>query len=361
MPVPRIVDLRDQRTAHHMGSRVWSQWCFLRVCAAHFRVRFLFMAAVMLLGALLFSRFEGHSFGRSLFFTFALIFGEVPEAFPESWLLQVVFFVLPVLGLVVIIEGIVDIALVMRDRRRLERSWCAMLAQSFRDHVILVGFGRLGFRTYEILRRLDQPVVVIERNPDNEFLEELRRDGTPLFIGDSRREALLTDANVKHASSIVIATNDDMANLETALDARRQNPTIRVVIRMFDQGIADKISKGFDIHLAMSQSALSAPTFATCALAPATINSVIIGDRLVAMQRWLVRTDGPLCGCRIGDLARTRGLGVVEHRRPGLDPRLCPDPDTVLEAGDGIVLQGPIDTLQALRDQTIARAVGGPN
>ena len=52
------------------------------------------------------------------------------------------FFLIPILGLTVIIEGIIDFALMMRDRRRYERSWCIMLASSFKDHVVLVGFGR---------------------------------------------------------------------------------------------------------------------------------------------------------------------------------------------------------------------------
>ncbi|NJL18652.1 MAG: hypothetical protein HC938_17335 [Nitrospira sp.] len=42
---------------------------------------------------------------------------------------------------------------------------------------------------------------------------------------------------------IVIATNDDMANLEVALDARRLNPKIRVLMRLYDQQIAAKIAE----------------------------------------------------------------------------------------------------------------------
>ncbi|MBT8487064.1 MAG: NAD-binding protein, partial [Phycisphaerae bacterium] len=343
----------------HMGSRLWNQWCLVRVCIAHARIRLLVMAAILVVGAVLFMKLESHEFGRSLFYTFALVFGEIPEEFPKSGPLQVVFFLFPVLGLTVIIEGIVDIALVVRDRRRVERRWCQMLASSFRDHVILVGFGRLGFRTYTILRRLDQPVVVIERDANGQFLEELRRDGTPLFIGDARRESLLEDANIKAARSIVIATDDDMANLETALDARRLHPQIRVVLRMFDQDMADKIGDGFDIHLAMSPSALSAPTFATCALAPATVNSFIVGDTLLAMQRWLVRHDGPLGGKTVAEVMREHGVMVVRLERTTGEPNVCPSPDLRLEPGDGVLLQGPVETIERLRSAALSEAAGG--
>lgn len=357
MSVPRIDDLSPVRQRHGAGSRLWSEWCFLRVCFRHMRVRLLIMAVILFTGALTFRWMEpekNHSLAKATYYTFSLIFAEPPEDFPTSRVLQVMFFLVPVLGLTVIIEGIVDFALILRDRRRFEKSWCVMLASSFTDHVVLVGLGRLGYPTFQILRRLGEAVVIIERDAGNEFLEEARRDGSPLLIGDARQEALLRDANIDKAKSIIVATDNDMTNLETALDARRLNPAIRVVIRMFDQNIADKIRDGFNIHLAMSQSTISAPTFATCALSPTTVNSVIVGSELVAMQRWLVRRDGPLCGKTVGDVTREFAVLVVEHGRSSDAPRICPAPETTLDAGDGLLLQGRMESLDHLRRITEA-------
>ncbi|PJF24743.1 MAG: hypothetical protein CUN53_16300, partial [Phototrophicales bacterium] len=56
------------------------------------------------------------------------------------------------------------------------------------------GFGKLGYRIFLVLRKLGEPVVVIERDAHNQFLEEVRRDGSPLLVGDARREALLAAA-----------------------------------------------------------------------------------------------------------------------------------------------------------------------
>jgi Trk K+ transport system NAD-binding subunit len=356
MPIPRIEDIRDSHPRHGSGSRLWAEWCFFRVCFRHFRLRFLLMAIILLTGAVLFRWLEpekNHSLAKATYYTFSLIFGEPPEDFPKSRVLQSLFFIVPILGLTVIIEGVIDFALIVRDRRKFERTWCKMLAESFHNHIVLVGLGRLGVRTFMTLRRLGAAVVVIERDPDNQFLDEVRRDGSPLLIGDARREALLVDANIAGARSIVLATNDDMANLEAALDARKINADIRVVLRMFDQNMADKVRDGFNIHLAMSQSAISAPTFATCAMAPATVNSFIVGDTVVAMQRWIVREGGPLCGQTIAEIMRNQRVTIVEHHRPTQDPTICPNPDTLLEAGDGLMVQGPLSTLERRRQQTM--------
>jgi Trk K+ transport system NAD-binding subunit len=300
----------------------------------------------------MFQRLEpelNHSLPEATYYTWSLVFGEPPEAFPRPVLLQALFFIVPVLGLTVIIEGVVDFSMMVRDRRRNERGWCSMMASSLRNHIVLVGFGRLGFRTFFLLRDHGEEVVVIERDADNEFLEEVRRDGSPLFIGDARREALLEEANIAQARSIILATNDDLANLEIALDARKISPTIRVVLRMFDQNMADKIRDGFNIHIAMSESAISAPAFATAAMEPSILSSLVVSDQLVVMKRWHVREGGPLCSKTVGHVLVELGFGVVERRAKSGAAKLFPHPDTRLEPGDELLVQGPFESLKKLK------------
>jgi Trk K+ transport system NAD-binding subunit len=339
------------RRRRFAGTRAWREWCFLRAAFRHFRVRFLIMAVILLGGALLFRRLEPEkrlSLPKATYYTWSLVFGEAPEEFPKSFVLQALFFLMPVLGLTVIIEGIVDFAFMVRDRRRFERSWCMSMASSMSDHIILVGFGKLGYQIFRLLRRLGEAVVVLERDEQNQFLEEVRRDGAPLFIGDARREIFLKDANIAKARSIIVATNDDLSNLEIALDARRLNPHVRVVLRMFDQNMADKIGAGFDIRTAMSQSAISAPAFATAAIDPSIIQSLVVNDQLVVMQRWQISAGSPLCGRRIGDVMAEFRLGIVERRPGGAAPVLFPPPDTLLMPGDELIIQGSFELITHL-------------
>ena len=57
---------------------------------------------------------------------------------------------------------------------------------------------------------------------------------------------------------------------------------------VLQENMADKIRDGFDIHIAMSQSAISAPAFATAAIDRSIINSFVVDDLLVVMKRWVV-------------------------------------------------------------------------
>lgn len=349
-----------RRGPHPVVVWLWRESCFARIVLYHVRFRLLVLALLLCVGGLLFYTLEdGHSYTEAVYFTWSLIFGEPPERFPRHWALQSLFFVVPVIGLVVIIEGIIDFALMLRDRRRSERGWCRTMAAAMNNHIVLVGLGRLGYRTFKLLRKLGEQVVVIERVADNQFLEEVRRDGAPLFICDARREAVLEDANVADARSVILATNDDLANLEIALDARRLSPKVRVVLRMFDQNMADKIRDGFNIHIAVSQTALAAPTFAMSAIAPSIVSTFVVNNQLVVLQRWSVRRDGPMCGQTIGQVMEQQGLTIVE-RIPRIGERmLFPPPSTELVEGDQLLVQGLYEKVQSLGDEALREAAPG--
>ncbi len=335
--------------------RVWREWCFIRMATRQLWWRFAIMLMILLGGGLLFQRLEPEqdlSLAQAVFYAWCLIFGEPPEAFPKAPVLQVLFFVMPVLGLTVILEGILYFAGLVRDRRRYERNWCVIMANSMTDHIVLVGLGRLGWRAFRLLRDIGEQVVVIEANGSHPLLEDVRRDGSPLIIGDGRNENLLMEANARKARAVIAATNNDLANLEIAMDARQLRPDIRVVVRMFDPRLADKVRSGLDIEIALSQSALAAPAFAMSAIDPSIVSSFLAGDQLVVMHRWTVQTDGPLVGKTIGEVMSAMSCAVVELRSGTAAARLFPPPDTELQPGDELLVQGPFETLSGLRKRT---------
>src|SRR5262245_58976544 len=112
MAVPRIEHVQVKRlsTTSRRGTRLWREWCFARVAFKHFRVRFLVMAAIVLGGALMFIALEPerhHSLWRAAFYSWSLVFAQSPpEELPTDWPLRIMYFLMPVLGLTVIIEGI---------------------------------------------------------------------------------------------------------------------------------------------------------------------------------------------------------------------------------------------------------------
>jgi len=114
----------------------------------------------------------------------------------------------------------------------------------------------------ELLRRKES-VLVIEKDPENRFLESARSQGAKAFVGDASVSKVLRDAGVQSAGGLFSLINDDLKNLEIGLNARSLRPDLRLILRIFDKEIAEQLRDRFDIHFAMSTSALAAEEFAT--------------------------------------------------------------------------------------------------
>ena len=140
----------------------------------------------------------------------------------------------------------------------------ASIANDGLPHIIVSGLDNLGRRTIEELRLGDEPVVAIAADEDEG--EGLVRPDVHVVIGDHKRERVLREAGVTEASSLVLTRDDDLGNLHAALLARELNPSIRLVIRVFDAQIAERLPDLIDNAVALSSSALAAPGFVAAAL-----------------------------------------------------------------------------------------------
>lgn len=326
--------------------RRWrDEWLYLKAAVRKLRGRLLLIVAVLLAGAALFQALyrespgEPITFFRGLYYTWCLIFFEPPVDLPNSLVLDAMFFVIPLLGLLVLIETFVELSLMLRDRRRNESEWCKMIAAEMNRHTVLVGFGRLGYRTYGHLRRMGVQTVVIESDADNRFLEMPRVDRTPVLIGDGRVDQILKAANIEKAASIICCTNDDLANLEMALDARTFNPGIRVVLRMFDQNLANKVRDGFSIHVAFSTAAMAAPSFAAAAADSTIKSSHMVDGRLVVTSEISIGPASELAGQSLLALRQRIAMNVVAHHPPGKRASVFPLATHVLSVGDRLLVQ----------------------
>lgn len=185
---------------------------------------------------------------------------------PERWYLALLCGLYPLLGFGLVGEGVVRIGMLILSKERGEKEWMSVTASTYRNHIVLCGLGHLGFRILGQLLDAKIEVVALEKDGSGRFLADAVATGTPVLVRDMKEDQALLDAGVVHARAIIIATNDDMANLEVALDARRMNPKVRIIMRLFDQRIADKFKEAALIDEAFSPAALAAPIVAEMAL-----------------------------------------------------------------------------------------------
>lgn len=96
-------------------------------------------------------------------------------------------------------------------------------------HVVLVGFGRVGFRVAAELTQQGQPFVVIEDHRD--VVDALRLDGIPALYGNAAAPGMMEAANIADARWLLVAIPNALEAGQIIEHARALNPAIQVVAR----------------------------------------------------------------------------------------------------------------------------------
>ena len=120
-----------------------------------------------------------------------------------------------------------------------------------RDHVVVCGLGRLGYCIVEELLKRGEKIVVIESDENSDNANQLRLRGVDVYIGNARSFTVLEDVNVQHARALISVINNDYVNLEIGLNARSLRPDMRLILRVFDEVMAQQIKDDLDIHLTL--------------------------------------------------------------------------------------------------------------
>ncbi len=319
--------------------------------------RLLTVAVVTLVGAGLFRwRSPGISkdFIDACYQVYAQLFFEHVGEFPDDGVLRALFFLLPLIGAIVVAEGLLKLGASLMEFRNHREQWVRIMANTLHDHIIIVGLGNVGYRVLDELLSRDEDVVVIESAEHSAFIDDARAANVPVFTGDGRRESLLLEAGVRRARSVIACTDNDLVNLEVCFDARKLKPDIRLVMRMFDQSLAQKIGDAFSLESSFSTSALAAPLFAAAALNARVHGAYRLGDTLMVTVEVPVASSSKLTDRSVADIEETLGAPIVGITRKGRAPTHRFARTETVQAGDAVVCHVPSDELEALEDRVAA-------
>lgn len=290
---------------------------------------------------------EPMAWSRAAYYTLMMTtFGSAPEYHEAApWPVKAVYFGLPLLGLFVLVDAFVRLAGLLFTRRANTKEWQELIASTYQHHVIVCGLGHVGYRIVQQLVKSGTDCVAIE-SQDTEFVAEVQALGVPVLQGDGRKPELLKLAQVAKADALIAATDQDMVNIETGLNARELNPELRVILRLFDQALAKKIEKSFSFEAAFSTSALAAPVFAAAAVTRNVINSFVVGETVLNTVELTVRAGSKLAGRSVDSLRAELEVTFL-MMQTGAEVDWNPAPDRVLTAGAKVVV---VTTMEALTE-----------
>src|SRR5262245_794953 len=208
------------------------------------------------------------------------------------------------------------------------------------EPVILCGLGKIGWRILELLRAAGIPVVVINRDRP---ADEARLAGSKLIVGDMREPAVLALGGVASARGVLVVTSDDLVNIGSALAVRKLNPTVRIVVRVFNPVLLARLGSAVGNMHALSVSALTAPMLAHSALTGDVLGAFEANGKRKLIAKLVLADDSELIGKTIESVGREfNSLPLASHLESGGNHLLGEVPlDAALKAGDELVMCGP--------------------
>jgi Trk K+ transport system NAD-binding subunit len=316
---------RNQQIGHARLRRLRAIWRDTLLLVREFIRPLLFFALTTFGGGLLYfqlARFFGEDVGSNnlmeatyqvLGLTFLQPLGDhLPDHLP----LQLFYFVMPLIGISILAQGLTDFGLLFFNRRERSKEWEMAVASTFQDHIVLVGLGHLGYRVTKNLFELDRDVAVIELNPDEDLIAEAQAMGIPVLQDDARREVALQGAGVPKARAIILCTQNDSMNLQIAFKARRLNPQIRVVLRIFDDDFSQSLQDQFGFR-AMSATGMAAPTFAAAAADVDVTRPITVEGEALSLARLKLEGASRLLDCSVSEIEQNYDVSVVLLREDG--------------------------------------------
>jgi monovalent cation:H+ antiporter-2, CPA2 family len=239
-------------------------------------------------------------------------------------------------------------------------------AHDHADHVVLLGFGRVGSAVAEALETFDRRYVAIERDP--EIVRGLRARGVVCLYGDASSRRLLEVAGAEHAALAVVALPEAQPAHLAVSHLRALNAGLPILARSHDgdardqlrrDGASEVIQPELEAASTLIRHALrhlAVPRTAALDYLDRFRRAMDVGDDVPAQGlpgvKSVVIAPGLLADQSLRE-ARVRerfGVTVLSIERRGAPPLLHPSADTIVRSGDTVHVFGLPDQLAAFTE-----------
>lgn len=280
--------------------------------------------------------------------TFVLLLGGYPDLLGSfepiariSWWLQLFSLGLTVTGTAfvgvlyaLLIEGLLSSKFQLIRRRP---------AVPEREHIIVVGLGRIGQQVAAFLQQLKQPLAIVTFKRDFEptILPDLA-----LVVGNSTES--VTEANLATANSVVIVTDDEILNLEVALMAQHLNPSSHLIIRTSGQRLSQHLKGLLPEAQVLGADAVAAEVFAGAAFGENILNLFRLNHQTILVTEYRVEVGDTLEGLLLAEVAYGYGVVPILYQKPPNSSTFMPSDDLRLAPGERLVVLSSIEGLQRI-------------
>lgn len=267
-------------------------------------------------------------------------FGEVYPLTPAGRGLTIAIIVGGIASLAFVAGRVVQFAV---ERYMARRGKMNRKIHRMRNHVILCGYGRMGWHIAVDLAEAHVPFIVIDSNP--ELREALDATGYLYLIGDASSDRILKEAGVERARGLIAVLSSDAENVYTTLTARSINNSMAIVARALADESEPKLRTAGASRV-IKPYEMVGRRIAQLVIRPAMVEFVDTIARShsgeITMEEITVTGDSNLIGSRLRetDIRSRLNVIVVAIRRGKEDLIYNPGPDAVIALDDTLVAIG---------------------
>src|SRR5215217_9095190 len=146
------------------------------------------------------------SFSEAVYVVLTAAFLQPVGEFPKYFGLQLFHFLMPLIGVVILAQGLADFGSLLFNRRARNKEWEMAVASTMNKHIVLIGLGHLGFRIVQRLHEMGENVVAVELNHSTHTTVAAREMGIPVIHADARNPGAQDDAHTQHAPLLIHPT-----------------------------------------------------------------------------------------------------------------------------------------------------------
>ena len=233
-----------------------------------------------------------------------------------------------------------DVAAALRERRR------SKVREHLHDHVVIVGFGRVGRASADAAVRAGREVVIVDTT---EGLDDAITAAGAVFLkGDARDVTVQRTAGVQRAAAL-ITTLDDPSNAVVALTARSIAPSLRIVARVSDADWSERLMRAGASHVVPVYESVGAGMAAT-ALDAEVLGVLAIPGTDMRVEELEVGAESAAEGLDLRTLGGSAPDLHILGLRQGGQVRRWHEADGPLRAGDMLVVLGNAAALHRVNE-----------
>lgn len=314
---------------------------------------------ILMIGVFGYVMISGYSWIDALYMTVITMttvgFGEVMPLDDQSKIFTIFLILASVVIVGYALSIITEYILSKNDVEELKHKKMQKKIDSFKNHIVICGYGRNGKQAARKLAAYNKQFVVIEK--DKEMEERLQLDDVSYVIGNANEDEVLVTAGVDRAACFISALPNDADNLFVVLSARQLNSKMNIISRASNESSYDKLKFAGADNVILPDK-IGGDHMASLVVVPGLMefidNLSIVGKsniniEEVDVEKLFKSNKGRTI--RDLDLRRKTGCSVIGYKDENGEYLVNPEAELELAPNSRIIVLGRPEQIEALNSE----------